>query len=110
RPLNGLNYYRLTEFREDGSEEHTQVIEIDFKHAFVVYPNPTSAEINVVLEEALAANTHLLIYNLLGQEIKRVALVETVQLIDLSEFTAGNYVLKLEVNGEIKETKRLTIK
>lgn len=44
-PLNGFNYYRLVSVDTDGSEDHSDVIVVEFTSAEVgllVYPNPVS--------------------------------------------------------------------
>jgi hypothetical protein len=66
-----------------------------------VYPNPTTAEINVVLP---FANQKFVIeiYSLLGQQLFTTS-EQTV--INISNFKNGVYILSVKQNGQIFKTK-----
>lgn len=63
-----------------------------------IYPNPTN---DIVTISSLDKINQIKIYNLLGQEVFSISNVRSsVQKIDLSKYTSGNYIISIElVNG-----------
>jgi len=71
-----------------------------------LYPNPTSENLYLDLTESVisAPLNHLAvnceIYNSLGQLVKVVIAHNELNVIDVSEFASGNYIVKIVGDNE----------
>ncbi len=71
----------------------------DFINEFVVYPNPTSSILNIRLSQDVKKAT---IYNLSGQRL----LISKNKSIDVSNLSQGVYLIQVESENGVKQTKR----
>ncbi|MEX1001869.1 MAG: T9SS type A sorting domain-containing protein [Crocinitomicaceae bacterium] len=108
-PLLGLNYYRLKQYDQDGSFDYSNIADITYSNEFKVYPNPTEGEVTIILTKEAAPNTVLIVLNPLGIELMRIPIYQLKQSVDFGELAAGNYILKLMVDEQLKESQRLSI-
>jgi hypothetical protein len=67
-----------------------------------VYPNPTTAFINV---KGADANSVIRIYNLMGQQVFSGLVEGDVVSVDLSKYNTGLYMLQTKSNGKTMTTK-----
>lgn len=78
-----------------------------------VYPNPSRGQVTVQLNQKVGADYKLRLSNIIGQEIRTVALkpeLTTTGLpLDLSDLRAGLYFYSLLVDGKVTTTKRLVL-
>ncbi len=78
-----------------------------------VYPNPTRGQVTVKLEQKAGADYKLRLSNIIGQEIRTVALRPELTAaglpLDLSELRSGVYFYSLLVDGKVASTKRLVL-
>lgn len=78
-----------------------------------VYPNPSRGQITVQLNQKVGADYKLRLSNIIGQEVRTVALkpeLTTAGLpLDLSDLHAGMYFYSLLVDGKVVTTKRLVL-
>ena len=82
----------------------TSVENISEESDFIIYPNPASTSLSVISSEA----RNLLIYNSLGQEIRKAKLFEGKNIITLSDLPEGIYFCKIFSEGFI-ETEKIII-
>lgn len=71
-PAQGLNFYRLKQSDFDGSTSYSAVRSVHFalgKAAIHAYPNPVVSHLYV---NGIEAFEHAVIYNIAGQEVKRL--------------------------------------
>ncbi|RLD41177.1 MAG: hypothetical protein DRI86_13870 [Bacteroidetes bacterium] len=71
-----------------------------------IYPNPTTG--TFVIEGA--ANSKVSVYNMIGDVIYTNDNAEEVTTIDLSSFSAGNYIVKIVNNNEVSYQKIILTK
>lgn len=72
----------------------------DLKHdIFTMYPNPSSGILNVITQFPL--HEVLILENLNGEEVLRIALTHMHSTIDLSDFSSGIYFVHLEKAGAV---------
>ena len=78
-----------------------------------VYPNPSRGLVTVKLDQKPGADYRLRLSNIIGQEIRTVALKPDMTAaglpLDLSDLHAGMYVYSLLVDGKVVSTKRLVL-
>ncbi|MDO7851249.1 T9SS type A sorting domain-containing protein [Hymenobacter convexus] len=78
-----------------------------------VYPNPSRGQVTVKLDQKPGTDYKLRLSNIIGQEIRTVALkpelTATGLPLDLSDLHAGMYVYSLLVDGKVVSTKRLVL-
>ncbi|PTX58958.1 putative secreted protein (Por secretion system target) [Kordia periserrulae] len=65
-----------------------------------IYPNPAKAILTVTLPETIQ-NTKITIANMLGKTMANYTTNSSFQRVDVSQFSAGMYVLRIEADGEI---------
>ena len=114
----GTHSYRLKQIDNDGQFEYSKVIEIglttpDKFELSQNYPNPFNPATTINYNLPEAANVKLIIYNILGQEIKTLvnefkeAGVHTVNF-NASELNSGLYIYKIEA-GSFTQTRKMTL-
>ena len=85
-----------TEDPEEGVREHTNNL--------VVSPNPASTYINV----ENAAGAQIFVYNIAGQQVMSIESAEANETLNISDLTAGIYVVRV-VNGKEVSTAKVSI-
>jgi len=70
-PLNGTNYYRLTQFDKNGEKSNPEFTSVNFNELIVVnaraFPNPTQKDINFSIENFEGKSIKTKLINLYGQ-------------------------------------------
>jgi len=92
RPVDGINYYRLSQTDFDGSTEYvSNIVAVRYgtEDQILVYPNPTSTHINIDLGKGTTTFTDYVIYDALGRIVANAA---------ISEVESDNQLISLEVN------------
>ncbi|MBX2928198.1 MAG: T9SS type A sorting domain-containing protein [Saprospiraceae bacterium] len=87
-PLNTLN-----ELTTDNSQQISD---------FQTYPNPTSGELNLNLEQYVGRNARIEVYSLTGQLLRFVEIEEVqtaVEQLDMSQLENGMYLVKVKCIG-----------
>ncbi|MCI1187813.1 T9SS type A sorting domain-containing protein [Hymenobacter sp. DH14] len=78
-----------------------------------VYPNPSHGQVTVQLNQKAGADYKLRLSNIIGQEIRTVALRPELTAaglpLDLSDLHNGVYFYSLLVDGKVASTKRLVL-
>jgi plastocyanin len=78
-----------------------------------VYPNPSRGQITVQLNQKHGFDYKLRLSNIIGQEIRTIALKPELTAaglpLDLSDLHAGVYFYSLVVDGKVLVTKRLVL-
>jgi hypothetical protein len=114
----GKYIYRLKQIDNDGTYEYSKTVEVDLgtPKKFELsqnYPNPFNPTTTISYNLPEAGNVTLIIYNLLGQEIKTLvneykeAGVYTINF-DASQLDSGLYFYKLQV-GSFTQTRKMTL-
>jgi plastocyanin len=78
-----------------------------------LYPNPSRGQVTVQLNQKSGVNYKLRVSNIIGQEIRSIALkpelTNTGLPVDLSDLRTGVYFYSLLVDGKVMTTKRLVL-
>ncbi len=77
-------------------------------NSFTVYPNPANNILNITFNTPMYSNTHIIIYDSFGRNIKELELSFAKKQIDLSDMVSGNYFIVLQ-NGYVKHYQRFSI-
>ena len=111
--------YRLKQIDNDGKFEYFGIAAVDFSSKeFELnqnYPNPFNPATTISFNLPEDSNVKLIIFNMLGQEIKtlinepREAGIHTVEL-NASEFSSGLYFFRIEAGKYIQTRKMLLVK
>ncbi|MBN8702320.1 MAG: T9SS type A sorting domain-containing protein [Bacteroidetes bacterium] len=75
---------------------------------FVVYPNPSSGEFNVVLNNLNTTNSKLIVENVLGEVVYVSTLSSLNTSIDLKHLTNGTYFISM-LSADFKSTRKIFI-
>ena len=78
-----------------------------------VYPNPSRGQVTVKLTQKAGQTYQLRLSNIIGQEIRTIALKPELTAaglpLDLSDLRTGVYFYSLLVDGKVASTKRLVL-
>ena len=96
----GEYFVTLISYNECGSDTTTTLISIPDKQwddqAFIlIYPNPTRGKVDIKIFIEDFIETDMVLFNEIGQSIKKIKLTEASTNLDLSHLQAGVYVVKL---------------
>jgi plastocyanin len=91
----------------------TATLDPNLAAALSVYPNPSRGQVTVQLTQKAGADYKLRLNNIIGQEVRMVALrpelTATGLPLDLSDLRSGVYFYSLLVDGKVASTKRLVL-
>ena len=111
-PSNGINYYRLIQFDNNGKRHDLGVkslsFKIDLKMSASVYPNPVEDKINLVLNNIKEKQIRVIMVGMNGQQVHQETIdiskgKSEYQLILSKGITAGQYILTV-YGGAFKES------
>lgn len=85
---------------------NNSLTDVDLDRTCNVFPNPASDILNVTSQFKVK---DIEIYNIIGMKIKEIAINNYEANIDISNFSSGNYIVKLITTRGIA-TKKLIIK
>lgn len=78
-----------------------------------VFPNPAHGQVTVKLEQKAGIDYKLRLSNIIGQEVRTIALKPELTAaglpLDLSDLRTGVYFYSLLVDGKVASTKRLVL-
>ncbi|MFT4062741.1 MAG: T9SS type A sorting domain-containing protein [Edaphocola sp.] len=103
-PLNGRNYYRLKQVDNDGQYKFSTIQSVFFETAnsVKIYPNPTATAIAI---ETTLDNAAVSVFDMEGRKILSQTMSGTNPTLDISTLPTGNYVLKVDNNGQTFSSK-----
>ena len=78
--------------------------DFDFKNYFTVYPNPSDNILNISKNDNILIN-NIAIYNVLGQLVISIPNAESVENIDVSKLSEGQYFIVIKTEKGISNTK-----
>ncbi len=102
RPIDGLNYYRITEYDYNGDFQSTEVKTLLFNSElnFSFYPNPANNLINVITTEDLPYTIELV--DVSGQVVYSNKFTSSAKInLDRNLISAGVYTLRYIANEKV---------
>ena len=94
-----VNSNQLIEITEGN---HPLSLSSNQQDLFEYYPNPVKNKLNFKSSEPI---TKITIFTILGHYLKTLNLSDTTNSIDLSDFTKGLYLIKVETQSQVKNLK-----
>lgn len=124
---NPTNYSRIVRRATDlGFAEYLRLKQTDYNGEFtyhglqkigcekttetVLFPNPTSEKLFVKIADQNASANRILLLDLNGQVLIDRVVVESLEMIDLSQIESGMYVVQLIENGRVAFTDKVVKK
>jgi extracellular elastinolytic metalloproteinase len=105
-PVNGTNYYRLSQTKADGSALYSKVRLVNFAKVYLT-PNPAKEQIAITV----SGNNKLLkvaLMNAIGQQIKTWDMSNEFRQLTLPHTSPGVYYIKITGDG-IVNTQKIVI-
>ncbi|OJV55808.1 MAG: hypothetical protein BGO31_17090 [Bacteroidetes bacterium 43-16] len=98
-PLEGINFYRLSQLDRDGHQEYSKVQTLSFgtgNTSISIYPNPVLSTISI---NGLSGNSTIKLININGATVREGKATTPVAQIDMASIPAGVYYLQI-INEE----------
>lgn len=113
-PFNGANYYRLTQFDNDGKSTTLGLEVVDFKLdasiKATVYPNPVVNDINILLNNTVKGNATVAITDLNGKTVYSQQHIINNNAVKISHhLPTGLYLLNLQTNS-LNQSVKIIVK
>lgn len=110
RPVMGMNYYRLKQVDFDGSWEFSDIVTVDLRNRFVLFPNPADQQVQLVLDQDQSLPLNLQISNAQGEVVHSGIINENYHDIDISTFSNGVYFVRFFEEGSLYSVEKLVVK
>lgn len=113
-PSQGNNYYRLVAYFESGESSTEEPISAFYsaEKSLLIVPNPASDEVRISFESVAGQSYTIVISDSFGRTVKEYLITANASsseiLLDISSWTKGNYVIKLESQNKTL-TERLVV-
>jgi hypothetical protein len=110
---NGLLFYRLRLVDAYAGYTFSPVRVVPkqggMDRSFILFPNPATAGVNLVLSNAALEDLHLQLVSQIGQTVKTITLFKGTQFytIDLVGIPKGSYLVKITGAGFVQDTRFL---
>jgi hypothetical protein len=99
----GYMFYRLKQIDIDGKFTYSNIVRLNYIQKgspTIVYPNPTSSSITILVGDKALIGTIATLYDINGRLLENIKIVNNSQPVDLSKYVNGIYVIKL-TNSEV---------
>lgn len=97
--------YNLTEKYVTGPANKIQTVPEN--NLFEAFPNPTHSELLIRLKDDKIKNASVLIYNSIGEIVKKESILTEEKKISLSEFPNGIYIIQMISGGNNSSIKKI---
>jgi trimeric autotransporter adhesin len=105
-PAAGINYYRIKVIDKNGAISYSDVRKVNFGKGTVVsvYPNPAKVEVNLTLTGSMinkAATISVISVEGKVLSTKRLTAASQTEVVDVSQFASGKYIIRIVTNNEV---------
>jgi len=111
QPVSGVGYYRLKMVDKDATYAYSRIVKVQFEgknDVVSVYPNPVAEQLFVKDAENLDIK-ELSIFNTMGKTIYKTTSVTADKGINVKDFAAGMYVVRIEKNDGTYKTQKVVV-
>ena len=107
--VDGINYYRLTQYDLDGQYEYSHIISITIEDEgnFIISPNPVNKMVHITTED-FQEGTIAKIVNTNGATVKTIVLQNRITPVYTEELSPGLYIIVIDQHGK-QVQKRMII-
>lgn len=96
------NHYKIVWFEPKGFESNKVLAVALAKEKIQVFPNPATNKVRIVLKELEEHNSNLIVTDDMGRvKLSRRLFKGTTPELEVSNFPAGIYVIRIEINGKV---------
>jgi len=103
-------YYRLRQVDLDNTYSYSAVVRLTYKETAsinsIVYPNPASRTLTITVGDKNLVGTMAFIYDMNGRLIESIKISAQSQTVDISRYTNGIYLIRLDNKETLKVIKQ----
>lgn len=103
-------YYRLRQVDLDNNYSYSAVVRLTYKETAtinsIVYPNPASRTLTITVGDKNLVGTMASIYDMNGRLIESIKISAQSQTVDISRYTNGIYLIRLDNKETLKVIKQ----
>ena len=100
-PLQGSNFYRISQKDIDGNNSFSDIIKVDFskKGFYTLGNNPGNGIYQLNIKSA--NRTTIMVSDMSGRQLMNKQINPGIQQLDISRFTKGTYLLRLKIGNNV---------
>lgn len=103
-------YYRLRQVDLDNNYSYSAVVRLTYKETAtinsIVYPNPASRTLTITVGDKSLVGTMASVYDMNGRLIESIKISAQSQTVDISRYTNGIYLIRLDNKETLKVIKQ----
>ncbi len=110
QPLKGWNYYRVKETDLDGKFIYTKIAGVNFdlaENTAIVYPNPATDKMVVMIENFVSNTFSYQLYDLSGKLLSGNKIIDSQTTIELKNLPSATYYLKIIKDNKVTTTFKI---
>jgi hypothetical protein len=105
-----IMYYRLKQIDDDNKFSYSNIVRLSYNEEtaskIIVYPNPTNGQITLSVNDPKLIGTWVSVFDNAGRLVTRIKINTPTLGINLSKYTNGVYILKLQNNQTLRVVKQ----
>lgn len=103
-------FYRLKQMDRDDRFKYSSVVRLNYQNnkfkQSIIYPNPTSGLITIVIGDKKLIGTEAFVFDESGRLLQKIKITADAQSLDLGRFVNGVYIIKLSNKEVLKVVKQ----
>lgn len=109
----GVSYYRIKQYDLDGNFYYSKIVSTinSFNNNVMLYPNPAQGVVNIVINNTENGELSIRLFSMDGKLLKQISQQKQTNIVntilDLRSLTAGNYFVRMYMNGQALAIKKV---
>ena len=103
-PFFETTFYKIKQIDINGAESYSSLVKLNNLNSYgvTIYPNPSNG---LVLLNGLLVNDEVVLFNSIGELVLKIKILATTELIDMTNFPKGVYIIQYSSNSNLTYSK-----